>query len=75
MKLMLRPFIVLFLLLSFAQAQVSQTAIARVNEMADLPGPLKIIDWRNMALKFDSTVYNFNSKGRYWPLDLDGHHR
>jgi hypothetical protein len=68
MKLILKPLLLLLLMAGFVQAQVSQTAIARVNEMADLPRPLKIIDWKQMALKFDSTVYNFNSKGRYWPL-------
>lgn len=68
MKLMLKPFLLFLLLSSLAQAQVSQTAIARVNEMANLPQPLKIIDWKEMALKFDSTVYNFSSKDKYWPM-------
>ena len=68
MKLILKSLLLLLLSTGFAQAQVRQTAIARVNEMADLPAPLKIIDWKEMALKFDSTVYNFNSEGKYWPL-------
>lgn len=68
MKLILKSLLLLLLITGIAQAQVSQTAIARVNEMADLPAPLKIIDWKEMALKFDSTVYNFNSQGKYWPL-------
>ncbi|MET3114463.1 hypothetical protein AAKU52_002197 [Pedobacter sp. CG_S7] len=68
MKFIFKPLLLLLLIASLAQAQVSQISIARVNEMADVPQPLKIIDWREMALKFDSTVYNFNSKGKYWPL-------
>lgn len=50
------------------QAQVKQVQIARVKEMANLPQPLNIIDWRTMALRFDSTVYDFKAKGEYWPL-------
>ena len=68
MKLILKSLLLLLLITGIAQAQVNQIAIARVNEMADLPAPLKIIDWKEMALKFDSTVYNFNSDGKYWPL-------
>ena len=58
----------LLFIASIAQAQVKQMSLARVNEMADLPQPLQIIDWRTMALKFDSTVYDFNAKGKYWPM-------
>jgi len=48
--------------------QVKQIAIPRVNQMADVPQALQIIDWKAMALKFDKTVYDFNAKGKYWPL-------
>jgi hypothetical protein len=36
--------------------------------MSDLPTPLKIIDYRALAIKFDRTVYDFNARGKYWPL-------
>lgn len=36
--------------------------------MSNLPRPLKIIDYRKLALKFDQTVFDFESKGKYWPL-------
>lgn len=68
MKLNLKLLFLLVWVASFVQAQVKQISIQRVNEMANLPKPLQIIDWKEMALKFDSTVYNFNSKGKYWPL-------
>ena len=62
-------YLLLLLLFSpLADAQVKQIAISRVNEMADVPQPLRIIDWKEMAMKFDSTVYNFKSQGTYWPL-------
>lgn len=63
--------LILFMLLAATAsgyAQVKQQDIPRVNEMADLPGPFKIIDWNEMALKFDRTVYDFNAQGKYWPL-------
>lgn len=51
-----------------AGAQVKQQSIPRVNKMADIPRPLNIIDYRALALKFDRTVYDFNAKGKFWPL-------
>ena len=49
-------------------AQVKQLSLNRVDEMADVPQPLKIIDWKLMAQNFDKTVYDFNAKGEYWPM-------
>lgn len=60
-------FLALFLF-TVSQAQVKQVNISRVDAMADLPQPLQIIDWKAMALKFDRTVYDFNAKGKYWPM-------
>lgn len=42
---------------------VKQQDLSRVNLMPDLPKPFKIIDYRQLALKFDSTIYDFNAKG------------
>lgn len=47
---------------------VKQQDIERVNQMANLPQPLEIIDYQKLALEFDSTVYDFNAKGKFWPL-------
>jgi hypothetical protein len=49
-------------------AQVKQRALSRVDQMADLPAPLQIIDYKALAHKFDKTVYDFNAKGAFWPL-------
>lgn len=51
-----------------AFAQVKQNRIPRVDQMATIPQPLKIIDYKKLALRFDSTVYDFNAKGAFWPL-------
>jgi len=47
---------------------VEQTAIARIEQMPDMPAPYKIIDWKTKALRFDSLAYNFNSTATYGPL-------
>ena len=51
-----------------ATAQVKQQNIPRVDQMPDLPKPLQIIDYKKLALQFDKTVYDFNAKGKFWPL-------
>jgi len=58
----------LLLNVGIAQAQIKQLRLSRVDEMADLPQPLKIIDWKLMAQNFDKTIYDFNAKGKYWPM-------
>lgn len=61
-------FFVLALALNVSKAQVKQVSLNRVDEMADLPQPLQIIDWKLMSKKFDQTIYDFNAKGKYWPM-------
>ncbi|TRX22309.1 hypothetical protein FNW17_06200 [Flavobacterium franklandianum] len=36
--------------------------------MPNLPQPLQIIDYKKLAVSFDSTVYDFNAKGKFWPM-------
>ncbi|OQP62021.1 hypothetical protein A3860_30020 [Niastella vici] len=36
--------------------------------MPDLPRPLHVIDYRQLALRFDSTVFDFNATDSCWPL-------
>lgn len=47
---------------------VAQTAIARIDQMPNLPQPLKIIDWKHKALQFDSLAFNFDSTTTYGSL-------
>lgn len=49
-------------------AQVQQQKIARVDQMPNLPQPLQIIDYNKLSHDFDATVYDFNSKGKFWPM-------
>ena len=51
-----------------APAQIGQKNLARVDAMADVPQPLKIIDYRSLARRFDAVVYDFKATGPHWPL-------
>jgi hypothetical protein len=71
MKLIFRIACYVLLVLVFrlpVDAQASQHHLARVDEMADFPQPFQIIDFRQLALKFDHTVFDFKATGKYWPL-------
>ena len=47
---------------------VAQTSLPRIDQMPELPQPLKIIDWKKKAIQFDSLVFNFNNQASYGPL-------
>jgi hypothetical protein len=51
-----------------ATAQVQQHKLSRVEEMTDFPQPFQIIDFLQLAQKFDRTVFDFKATGKYWPL-------
>jgi hypothetical protein len=52
----------------FSFAQKGQLTIDRVSQMPNLPQPFKIIDFKQLAKKFDSTIYDFNATGQNWPM-------
>ena len=47
---------------------VEQIKITRVEEMPNLPKPFRIIDFKKLAIRFDSIVYDETQTGKYWPL-------
>lgn len=47
---------------------VNQQNLHHINQMPDLPQPFQIIDYKKLALKFDSTVFDFKTTGECWPL-------
>ncbi|WP_407427408.1 hypothetical protein [Arcticibacter sp.] len=65
-KLLSSCFYLLIVLCSYGQVQ--QKPISRVDEMPNLPKPLMIIDWKDMALRFDKLVYDFDAQEKYWPM-------
>jgi hypothetical protein len=51
-----------------AIGQVAQTGIPRINQMPDEPAPFNVRDWKEVAVKYDSFVYDINKTGQYLPL-------
>ncbi len=49
-------------------AQVSQISIPRIAQMPDQPAPYNVRDWQEVALRYDSFVYDFQKTGQYLPL-------
>ncbi|MFA6127503.1 MAG: hypothetical protein WC699_09370 [Bacteroidales bacterium] len=47
---------------------VTQTSLPRIDQMPDLPQPLKIIDWKKKTILFDSLVYIFNNQASFGSL-------
>lgn len=56
------------LLVSIANGQMIQQSVSRIEQMPNVPKPLFIIDYYKLAYRFDSVVYDFNAKGKYWPI-------
>ena len=47
---------------------VTQISLPRIDQMSELPQPLKIIDWKKKAIRFDSLVFNFKNNALYGSL-------
>lgn len=69
MKLFIKAILPCFLFVNLSiDAQVKQQPIPRVDQMADMPKPFEIIDYNKLALDFDKVVFDFNAKGKFWPM-------
>lgn len=49
-------------------AQPGQIAVPRVEQMPNSPTPYNMRDWRQVALRYDSFVYDLQKTGQYLPL-------
>ncbi len=47
---------------------IKQLRLARIDSMPNLPKPFKIIDFKNLAKRYDSLVFDTMQTGKYWPL-------
>jgi len=47
---------------------INQIEVSRINAMPNLPKPFKIMDFKNLAIGFDSLVFDDTQTGDYWPL-------
>ena len=60
---------ILFLLAALSlSAQPGQIAIPRVELMPNVPAPYFLRDWQQVALRYDSFVYDAGKTGQYLPL-------
>ncbi len=49
-------------------AQSGQIAVPRIELMPNQPTPYNVRDWRQVALRYDSFVYDVSKTGQYLPL-------
>lgn len=54
--------------LCYSQEQID---ISRIDQMASEPSPYAYKDWRQVAIQYDSFIYNTNLTGQYLPLCYD----
>lgn len=52
----------------YSQVPVEQVAITVVANMPNLPQPYKMKDWKQVGIKQDKLLYDFNAKGALLPL-------
>lgn len=51
-----------------ASAQVMQIPIPRIELMPNEPSPFNVRDWQEVAMKYDSFVYDITKTGQYLPF-------
>jgi len=64
--------IALLLSAAWLLGQTGQIAIPRIDLMPNQPAPFNVRDWRQVALQYDSFVYNVQKTGQYLPLSFLG---
>ena len=47
---------------------VNQIQLSRIDSMPNLPEPFKIMDFKDIAKRYDSLVFDKTQTGEYWPL-------
>ncbi|MFZ1523597.1 MAG: LamG-like jellyroll fold domain-containing protein [Saprospiraceae bacterium] len=60
--------IVFLLLAKFLAAQQGQISVPRIEAMPDQPSPYMMRDWKTVAIRFDSFVYDKTKNGQFLPL-------
>ncbi len=56
------------ILAKWIAAQQSQINIPRIASMPDQPAPYNMRDWKSVAMKYDSFIYDKDKSGQYLPL-------
>jgi len=60
--------LVFFLTPCLVPAQDNQVIIPRIEQMPNEPRPFNVRDWREVAVQYDSFVYDLDKTGQYLPL-------
>ena len=60
--------LVLFCSVQALSGQTGQIAIPRVDLMPNQPAPYNVRNWRQIALQYDSFVYDLQKTGQHLPL-------
>ncbi len=69
MRIYCYPLILFFIFISNClSAQVAQIDINRIEMMPNEPAPYNVRDWKQVAIQYDSFVYNIQKTGQYLPL-------
>ncbi|MCF6269114.1 MAG: T9SS type A sorting domain-containing protein [Melioribacteraceae bacterium] len=67
-KIIIKYFIISFIIplgkMNFAQ----QIDIARVELMPNIPSPYEMLDWKQITIGYDSLLFDLNAVGQYLPL-------
>uniref|UniRef100_UPI000592FF49 hypothetical protein n=1 Tax=Gorillibacterium massiliense TaxID=1280390 RepID=UPI000592FF49 len=42
--------------------------IRKVKQMPEIPAPFEMRDWREVAIRYDSLIFDFNVQGSFYPL-------
>jgi hypothetical protein len=53
---------------TLVRAQSGQATIARIEQMPNQPNPYNVRDWKQVALQYDSFIYDVQKTGQYLPL-------
>ena len=59
---------VLLLIAGIHFTAAQQIDIRRIDQMPDIPSPYLMRNWKQVALGYDSLVFDFNRTGKYLPL-------
>jgi len=58
----------LTVLVPLVELTAQQIAVPRIELMPNMPAPYQMRDWKQVALGYDSLVFNFSASGTYLPL-------
>lgn len=52
----------------YQKTSVNNESLAYIDSMPNHPTPYKMLDWREKALNFDETIFNYSITGEYQPF-------